>query len=62
MSNQNPNDQRSDTKNPNNPGHAKDENNQGNQKNPNNPAHPDDGHGGNKDGNKDGNKGSGGKR
>lgn len=37
---QNPNDQRSDVKNPNNPDHKHDRDNRGDQRNPNNPAHP----------------------
>ncbi|PTL76783.1 hypothetical protein [Vitiosangium sp. GDMCC 1.1324] len=36
----NPNDQRSDVKNPNNPAHKQDRDNRSNQKNPNHPAHP----------------------
>ncbi len=35
-----PNDQRSDVKNPNNENFGKDHQNRDNQKNPNNPAHP----------------------
>lgn len=37
---QNPNDQRSDVKNPNNPDQKHDRDNRGDQRNPNNPAHP----------------------
>ena len=36
----NPNDQRSNVKNPNNPDHKQDRDNRSNQKNPNNDAHP----------------------
>ncbi len=40
MSNNKPNEQRSNVKNPNNPAYKQDRDNRSNQKNPNNDAHP----------------------